>query len=75
MTPSARVPRPQRRAYPGVAALRVAGITCISLAITTFALGLLIYLSGYEVAFLLLIVALGAFVLSIGLLAAARRLT
>jgi hypothetical protein len=63
------------RAHPAVIAFRVAGIACVVLAITTFALGLAIFLSGYEVAFLLLIVALGAFVLGIGLLAAARRLS
>lgn len=38
------------------------------------ALGLVIYLGGNEVAFLLLILGLGVFVLGIGLLAAARRL-
>ncbi|GLK17372.1 hypothetical protein GCM10017602_18540 [Herbiconiux flava] len=56
-------------------AFRVAGIACVVLAIVAFAVGLAIFLTGYEVAFLLLIVALGVFVLGIGLLAAARRLS
>ncbi|WP_382304077.1 hypothetical protein [Herbiconiux sp. UC225_62] len=75
MTPPRQASRPQRRIHPAFGAFRIAGITCAALAITTFALGLLIFLSGNEVAFLLLIFALGAFVLSIGLLAAARRLS
>jgi uncharacterized membrane protein len=37
------------------------------------AFGLIVYVSGYEVAFILLIVGLAGFVLGIGLLAAARR--
>jgi hypothetical protein len=45
------------------------------IAIAMSALGLVIYLGGNEVAFLLLILGLGVFVLGIGLLAAARRLS
>lgn len=75
MSAAPRAPRPQRHHHRPVLAFRAGGIACIVLAITTFALGLVIFLSGLEVAFLLLIVALGAFVLGIGLLAAGRRLS
>ena len=69
-----RSPRASRRT-PAVAALHAAGVTTLVLAIAMSALGLVIYLGGNEVAFLLLILGLGVFVLGIGLLAAARRLS
>jgi uncharacterized membrane protein len=75
VTPHA--PRPGRasRRTPAVAALHAAGITTLAVAIAIATLGLVIYLSGNEVAFLLLLLGLGVFVLGIGLLAAARRLS
>jgi hypothetical protein len=59
--------------HPGALLLRGAGITCVALAVAMSAFGLIVYVSGYEVAFILLIVGLAGFVLGIGLLAAARR--
>lgn len=75
MTPPSRARPTHSRTHPAVMAFRVAGIACVVLAIVTFAVGLAIFLTGYEIAFLLLIVALGVFALGIGFLAAARRLS
>ena len=75
MTPLSRAPRMPSRAVPAATALRAAGITCVVLAITMFTLGLLIFVSGYEVAFVLMVFGLGVFVLAIGLLAAACGLS
>ncbi|MBF4571141.1 hypothetical protein ITJ64_01265 [Herbiconiux sp. VKM Ac-1786] len=75
MTPDApRPPRASRRT-PAVAALHTAGVTTLAIAIAIATLGLVIYLGGNEVAFLLLLLGLVIFVLGIGLLTAARRLS
>ena len=55
------------------AALRIGGLVCGAVAFAVFALGLVIYVSGYEVAFVLMVAGLAVFVLTIGLLAASRR--
>jgi hypothetical protein len=59
----------------GVVAFRSAGIACVVLAVAMFVVGLLIYVGGNEVAAMLMIFSLGGFVLGIGLLAAARRIS
>ncbi|MDO9396858.1 MAG: hypothetical protein Q7T71_09955, partial [Herbiconiux sp.] len=58
----------------GIRALRAAGTGCVVIAAAVSILGLMIYLGGNEVAFILLVIGLGVFVLAIGLLAAARHL-
>jgi hypothetical protein len=50
----------------------VVGIVCLALAVLMSVAGMVIFLSGNEVALLLMIVGFGVFVTSIGLLAAAR---
>jgi hypothetical protein len=53
--------------------LRSAGVATVVASLAAFLVGLLSYLTGFEVAAVLMMLALGTFVSGIGLLAAADR--